>query len=161
MSHYVSADALYVNKDKPSKGQKIDIRRHLKRFPFGAAILTTGALTTHVQDYAIVLGPHPIAPRMLAHEFGHILGFRDRYVRGYKNLGEHGFQVIEVVADQDDIMAATGRGVVHRGHFIKLRHHRLAPAWQLGHALTSDSEQFPTMVRRTALESNQTRSAAS
>lgn len=118
---HVSTDALYPNKDKPSAGQKIEIRRHLERFPPGAAILTTGALTTHVQEYAIVLGPHPIAPQVLAHEFGHILGFRDRYVRGYKNLGQEGFQVVEVIADHDDIMAATAHGAVRRSHFLRLR----------------------------------------
>ena len=142
---YVSADALYGNEDKPSTGQKIDIRRHLKRFPLGAAILTTGALTTHVQSHAIVLGPHPVAPQVLAHEFGHILGFRDRYVRGYRNLGEHGFQVIEVVEDQDDIMAATARGRVHRGHFLKLRQRRAAPASQLSYTLTP---QTPAMSKK-------------
>jgi hypothetical protein len=57
---------------------------------------------------------------VLAHEFGHILGFRDSYVRGYTNLGEHGFQVIEMAADTNDIMAATAHGAVRREHFLKL-----------------------------------------
>ncbi|MGH7854286.1 MAG: hypothetical protein ACREP3_12645 [Candidatus Binatia bacterium] len=128
---HISTEALYADKDKPSAGQKIEIQRHLKRFPPGAAILTTGARTTHVQDYAIVLGPHPIAPQVLAHEFGHILGFGDRYVRGYKNLGEHGFQVIEVVADHDDIMAATANGLVQPSHFLRLLNRRVPPDRQL------------------------------
>jgi hypothetical protein len=117
---YVSAGTLYDDRDKPTAGKNIEIRRHLKRFPSGAAILTTGARTTHVLDNAIVLGPHPITPQVLAHEFGHILGFRDSYVRGYTNLGEHGFQVIEMAADRDDIMAATPQGAVRRGHFLTL-----------------------------------------
>lgn len=117
---HISTEALYAGKEKPYPGQQIEILRHLQRFPSGGAILTTGALTTHVLNYAIVLGPQPVAPQVLAHEFGHILGFRDRYVRGYKNLGEHGFQVMEVVADHEDIMAATSRGVVQRSHFLKL-----------------------------------------
>jgi hypothetical protein len=132
---HISTEALYPNKDKPSAGQKIEIRRHLERFPSGAAILTTGALTTHVQERAIVLGPHPIAPQVLAHEFGHILGFRDRYVRGYKNLGEHGFQVVEVVADHEDIMGATAHGTVRRGHFFTLRERAVARDKQFGNEL--------------------------
>ena len=124
---HVSAGALYHDQEKPTVGENIEVRRHLKRFPSGAAILTTGARTTHVQDNAIVLGPHPIAPQVLAHEFGHILGFRDSYVRGYTNLGEHGFQVIEMAADPNDIMAATAHGAVRREHFLKLLGHAARP----------------------------------
>ena len=43
-----------------------------------------------------------------AHEFGHILGFKDAYFRGYRDLGADGFEVMEVVADVDDIMGASG-----------------------------------------------------
>lgn len=117
---YISTDLLYANSSKPKRGARINIRRHLERFPAGGAILTTGGLTTHVQDYAIVLGPHPVPPRVLAHEFGHILGFRDRYLRGYKSLGRNGFQITELVADPQDIMAATARGVVLPNHFSSL-----------------------------------------
>jgi len=124
---YVSTDELYSEKGKPGIGQKIEVLRHLERFPSGSAILTTGARTTHVQADAIVLGPHPVAPWVLAHEFGHILGFRDRYVRGYKDLGEHGFQAMEVVADEEDIMGATAHGVVQRSHFLKLLERRVRP----------------------------------
>jgi hypothetical protein len=114
---YVATDLLYDASEKPTVGERIDIRRHLRRFPSGAAILTTGTITTHVQDYAIVLGPHAITPNVLAHEFGHILGFRDRYIRGYKDLGENGFHVMEVVADPNDIMAVPATGSVLRSHF--------------------------------------------
>jgi hypothetical protein len=124
---HLSIDALYVETDKPRPGQRIEIRHHLKRFPSGAPILTTGARSTHVRGYAIVLGPHPIAPHVLAHEFGHILGFRDRYVRGYRNLGKQGFQVMEVVVDPSDIMAATAHGVVRPSHFLKLWDRRVPP----------------------------------
>ena len=117
---HIPVEALYVDQRKPSAGQKIDIKAHLRRFPPGGAILTTGARTTHVRTSAIVLGPHPVAPQVLAHEFGHILGFRDRYVRGYKDLGEHGLQVVEAVADPGDIMSAAPQGVVQRSHFLQL-----------------------------------------
>jgi hypothetical protein len=124
---YVATDLLYGDSDKPTIGQRIDVRRHLRRFPSGAAILTTGAITTHVQDYAIVLGPHAITPNVLAHEFGHILGFRDRYIRGYKDLGENGFQVMEVVADPNDIMAVPATGSVLPSHFEMILRSKLEP----------------------------------
>jgi len=117
---YFSSALLYAGLVKPATGAPLDLRRHFARFPSGGAILTTGALTTHVQDYAIVLGPRAITPRILAHEFGHILGFRDGYLRGYKNLGEDGFQITEVVAFPEDIMAAPSTGRVLPSHFEKL-----------------------------------------
>jgi hypothetical protein len=124
---YFSADHLYAAGGRPARGDKVDIARHLARFPAGGAILTTGGSTTHVRDYAIVLGPHPVSPRVLAHEFGHVLGFRDRYVRGYKNLGKDGFQVMEVVADPHDIMGASAHGLVLLHHFTKLTEYYRIP----------------------------------
>ncbi len=120
---YLSADFLYADGGRPARGDKLDITRHLARFPAGGAILTTGGLTTHVLDYAIVLGPSPVSPRVLAHEFGHILGFRDRYVRGYRNLGRNGFQVVEAVADPRDIMGGAIHGSVLSNHFSRLVEH--------------------------------------
>ena len=116
----LSSAELYDPDDKPATGSVIDLPRHIERFPAGGAVLTTGAWTTHVQGRAIVLGPHPIARRVLAHEFGHILGLPDRYVRGYEDLGENGFQVMEVVADAEDIMASTAHGFVRPSHFLQL-----------------------------------------
>jgi hypothetical protein len=122
---HISAAELYADEKKPVAGKSIDIPRHLERFPWSGAILTTGAPTTHVQDYSIILGPHPVSRQVLAHEFGHILGFRDLYVRGYEDLGADGFEVMEAVADTDDIMAATANGVVKRTHFLQLLERRL------------------------------------
>jgi hypothetical protein len=114
---YITASQLYTEQPSPQKGAKIDSHKHFDLFPAGRAILTTGALTTHVYGRAIVLGPQEIAPRTLAHELGHILGFRDLYFRGYKDLGKDGFQVMEIVADSDDIMGAPATGSVLRSHF--------------------------------------------
>ena len=141
---FLAGHALYGDRSPPSAGQKIDLARHLQLFPSNGAILTTGALTTHVQNCAIVLGPHPIPARVLAHEFGHVLGFRDRYLRGYKNLGENGFEVTEVVADPEDIMAATPQGLVLPAHFSTLVRHgakkRILPAAKPVHTAVKRTE---------------------
>jgi hypothetical protein len=111
---------LYNGRQPPAKGDSIALEQHLALFPHHAAILTTGATTTHVSGNAIILGPHDMTPRVLAHEFGHILGFRDTYVRGYKDLGENGFEVMEMVVDPTDIMGAPDTGRVWRSHFIRI-----------------------------------------
>ncbi len=67
-----------------------------------------------------MLGPHDVAPRTLAHEFGHVLGFPDAYLRGYKDLGVDGFQVLELVPNFEDIMASPGAGSVLVRHFKAL-----------------------------------------
>jgi hypothetical protein len=113
----ISAAQLYGESVPPQKGAEIDLSRHPFLFPKDGAALTTGAVTTHVRGRAIVLGPHDIAPRVLAHEFGHILGFRDVYFRGYKDLGEDGYLVMETIADPNDIMGAPAFGPVLRRHF--------------------------------------------
>lgn len=111
---------LYAESETPAEGEKIAVTEHLRHFPANAAILTTGALTTHVENNAIVLGPHSISPRVLAHEFGHVLGFRDRYIRGYRDLGKDGFEVLEAIADPRDIMGAPAMGSVLPAHFDNL-----------------------------------------
>jgi hypothetical protein len=117
---YISPEELYRGSIEPARGAAIDPLRHLSHFPAGAAVLTSGAITTHVLSRAIVLGPQPIASGTLAHEFGHILGFRDAYIRGYRDLGADGFQVMEVTVDPRDIMAAPATGRVQAEHFHRL-----------------------------------------
>jgi tetratricopeptide (TPR) repeat protein len=128
----VSAEQLYCSaKDAaakpaahctpPVKGEHINLEAHVARFPKDAAVLTTGAASLQlVDDRAIVLGPHDVAPRALAHEFGHVLGFPDVYLRGYKDLGEGGFEVLELVPNFRDIMMSPGAGSVLPGHFKAL-----------------------------------------
>ena len=75
-------------------------------------MLTTGVNTTHVLDRGI-----NIAPNVLAHEFGHILGFVDGYFRGYRDRDPDGYEVLEVVIDLGDMMSAPGHGRVRGQHF--------------------------------------------
>ena len=112
----LSATRLYGG-SPPRRGESVDVVRHISLFPTDGAVLTTGAITTHVVGPAVVLGPHDIAPHVLAHEFGHILGFKDLYFRAYRDLGQDGFDVMEIVADPNDIMGSPGVGPVLRRHF--------------------------------------------
>lgn len=117
---FIPAARLYREAPMPETGDEIDTSRHALLFPGDGAVLTTGALTTHVSGRAIIFGPHDIAPRVLAHELGHILGFRDLYFRGYKDLGTDGYQVMEVIAEPGDIMGEPGTGRVLRRHFERM-----------------------------------------
>jgi tetratricopeptide repeat protein len=102
----------------PVAGEKIDLAAHASRFPDNAAALTTGAASLQITGpRALVLGPHDLSPRTMVHEFGHLLGFPDQYLRGYRDLGADGFQVLELVADQMDIMSSISTGSVSAAHF--------------------------------------------
>ncbi|HEV8437421.1 MAG TPA: hypothetical protein VGT40_04950 [Methylomirabilota bacterium] len=120
--HYVPATRLYADGTRPLHGGRVDIESHIRRFPPDGAVLTTGANTTHVLGRGIIVGPQDISPNLLAHEFGHILGFGDGYFRGYRDLGPEGFEVVEVVVvvEPDDFMSAPGAGPVGRQRFQHL-----------------------------------------
>ena len=117
---YVSPEHLYGTHKPPRNGERMNIQKHLELFPADGAVLTTGATTTHVDGRAIILGPHDVTRRVLAHELGHILGFRDTYFRGYKDLGGDGLQVMEIIADSNDIMGEPATGAVLRRHYDKI-----------------------------------------
>jgi len=105
----------------PAQGEHINLEAHVTRFPADGAVLTTGAESLKLTaERAIVLGPHDVAPRTLAHEFGHVLGFPDAYLRGYKDLGADGFEVEEFVPNFEDIMSSPGAGSVLARHFRTL-----------------------------------------
>ena len=102
----------------PAIGEKVDLAAHARRFPDSAAALTSGAASLQIAGgRVLVLGPHDVSARTLAHEFGHLLGFPDTYLRGYKDLGADGFQALELVADQADLMSSISTGSVIAAHF--------------------------------------------
>lgn len=125
--HRVSPRALYCGATPtagcvaPARGAPIDLQAHVARFPPNVAVLTTGAGSTHVTaGRAIVLGPHELPRRTLAHEFGHLLGFRDEYARTFRDAGADGYIITEIVPDPEDLMGNSKTGMVLPSHFERL-----------------------------------------
>lgn len=105
----------------PRRGYQIDVNAHVKLFPPDGAVLTTGARTTHaIVGRYVALGPGRTLDRTLAHEFGHMLGFVDRYVRGFRDIGPDGYEILEAVYDPSDLMAAPGSGQIYAEHFERI-----------------------------------------
>jgi hypothetical protein len=99
----------------PARGTAIDVRHHADRFPAEHLVLTTGAQSTHAwTGRSVLLGPGTLARRTLAHEFGHLLGFDDAYLRGYEGDpgGTYGAVFIEWVGLRDDLMGNPAGGAV-------------------------------------------------
>jgi hypothetical protein len=99
----------------PARASEIDLAAHVRRFPADAFVLTTGAASTHaVTGRAVLLGPGPIAGRTLAHEFAHLLGFDDAYLRSYEGdpAGAWGVVLVEWVGLADDLMGNIEGGAV-------------------------------------------------
>jgi hypothetical protein len=46
-----------------------------------------------------------------------VLGFQDGYVRGYRDLGKDGFEILEITPKFDDLMSAPRQGSVQVTHF--------------------------------------------
>jgi hypothetical protein len=96
---------------------------YLARFPAGLPVLTSGAASTHAwQGQALLLGPNPVTPRTLAHEFGHLLGFSDAYLRGWDGDpdGTYGVVLVEWTGLVDDLMGNPGAGEVSEAMLDRL-----------------------------------------
>jgi hypothetical protein len=89
------------------------LAQHLNHFPQDVAIMTTGALTTHVRGQALIFGLGKINARTIAHEIGHLLGFSDCYMRTLTDQGSFGLGVLEWdnPVYPDDIMCDNSLGV--------------------------------------------------
>jgi hypothetical protein len=112
----ISPQTLYEPQSPPA-GQAIDREEHLSRFPKEALVFTTGVESTvALTGRAVILGGGEIAPRVLAHEFGHLLGFGDAYVRGFEGDpgSVYGAVLVEWVGLFDDLMGNPAGGEVSR-----------------------------------------------
>lgn len=81
-------------------------------------VLTTGAESTHSwQGRSILFGPAPIHRNSLAHEFGHLLGFSDAYLRGFEGDPQdpYGVILVEWTGLLDDLMGNSSSGAVSEG----------------------------------------------
>lgn len=102
----------------PAHAESIDAADHLARFPANTLVITTGATSTHARvGRYVLLGPAKVTPRTLAHEFGHLLGFSDAYLRGYDGQPDDRFGVVLVEWSGllDDLMGDSRGGCVSEG----------------------------------------------
>jgi hypothetical protein len=99
----------------PAIGAAVNEDSHVERFPDGALVLTTGAKRTHafVGRY-IQLGTDPTSSRSLAHEFAHLLGFKDAYLRAFEGMPDDPFGCVffEWTGLRNDLMGSPARGLV-------------------------------------------------
>ena len=113
--HRVSKFSLYPSGSAPKTGAAIDVAAHRSRFPPEALVLTTGAQSTHAWvGSAVLLGPEPISARSLVHEFGHLLGFGDGYLRTFEGAVNDpgGVNIIEWTGITNDLMGSDQGGRV-------------------------------------------------
>jgi len=112
--HFIGANTLYPD-GAPHRGSKIDMNAHRALFPDCPLVLTSGASSLNARvGSRIFLDTGPVSRRTLAHEFGHLLGFEDAYVRGYD--GEpgdaYGVVIVEWAGLTADLMGDSDRGQV-------------------------------------------------
>lgn len=110
----IPIDHLYPE-DPPGIGDTIDLDEHVARFEGCPFVFSTGAASTHAQvGRYVLLGSGSMAPGVLAHEFAHLLGFEDAYLRGYEGdpFSENGAELIEWWGLSDDLMGDSDHGAV-------------------------------------------------
>ena len=99
----------------PEIGTAIDEDAHVALFPNGALVLTTGAKRTHAfVGRHIQLGTDPTVARSLAHEFAHLVGFKDAYLRAFEGTPDDPFGCVYVewTGLRNDLMGSPSRGPV-------------------------------------------------
>lgn len=109
-----------IPENRAFKDLRQDLREHLLSLSGDFPALTTGGETTFVTRNVMVLGPGPITPRTLAHEFGHLLGFEDCYLRTISSYGPGGLFGLAVLEWDnpiygDELMCDNNVGVPSRG----------------------------------------------
>lgn len=118
----IPAETLYPG-GAPRRGDPVDPDSHLASFSDCPLILTTGGASTHASmgEY-IVLGTEPETRRTLAHEFGHLIGFGDTYLRGYDGDPDdpYGVVLIEWTGLVDSLMGNPTGGPVDVGMIRRL-----------------------------------------
>ena len=117
----LTPEELYRPDAPPERGTHVDLDEHVKRFPRDGGVLTTRPNRKYaIPRRYVAVGPRPISSRTVAHEFGHLLGFTDRYIGGARDLGRAGYAILEIVPDGLDIMADPASGLVRGSHFDTL-----------------------------------------
>lgn len=110
----ISAEILYPD-GVPVRGAHIDMDKHYALFTGCALVLTSGASSLNAGvGSRIFLGTDPVSPRTLAHEFGHLIGFEDAYLRGYDGdpSDPYGVVIVEWTGLSSDLMGDSERGQV-------------------------------------------------
>jgi hypothetical protein len=110
----IAAKTMYPD-GAPRQGDTIDMASHFSMFTDCPLVLTTGASSSHAMTgKRVVLGTDAVSRRTLAHEFGHLLGFEDAYIRGYDgDPGDpYGVVLVEWSGLTDDLMGNPDGGQV-------------------------------------------------
>jgi hypothetical protein len=99
----------------PRRGSEIDVGAHYALFTGCPLVMTTGAPSLNARvGKRIFLGTEPVSRRTLAHEFGHLLGFEDAYLRGFDgDPGDpYGVTIVEWTGLSPDLMGDSDGGQV-------------------------------------------------
>ena len=101
----IAPEALYPE-GVPARGATLDFKDHAARFPSGAFVLTTGSNALRQSGGAIFLSAGSVRPSNLAHEFGHLLGFSDVYLRSFEGepTDPYGVVIVEWKALSDELL---------------------------------------------------------
>jgi len=99
----------------PSRGAAINVGAHYALFADCPLVITTGASSLNARvGERIFLSTEPVSRRTLAHEFGHLIGFEDAYLRGYDgNPGDpYGVTIVEWSGLSSGLMGDSDGGQV-------------------------------------------------